>query len=57
MYDDWYSPYSSSYGSDGEYNRYHGSYGWNPSAANEWRDWDRNAQVRDMYRYGGYGGY
>merc|ERR1719453_2592060 len=56
-----YGPYG--YGSDGEWSRYHNSYnGYNPdstqpSAAIEWRDWDRNAEARDMYRYGGYGGY
>merc|ERR1719453_986592 len=56
-----YGPYG--YGSDGEFSRYHASYrGYNPdstqpSAAIEWRDWDRNAEARDMYRYGGYGGY
>jgi hypothetical protein len=53
---------TGSYYPGGEYGRYHASSpyynpdGTQPSAAIEYRDGDRNAQVRDMYRYGGYGG-
>merc|ERR1719321_2545112 len=68
MIQDSYGPYGGGYGygpygADGEYNRYHFSYngynpdGTQPSAAVERRDVFRDAEARDMYRYGGYGRY